>query len=491
MIIPERISRKKLKIAICVCAILILLALFIANSAALKMWFRSVLALFRPILIGLAIAYLLNPVFRFLEQRLFRSVHPLRLRRAISLLFSYLFLLLLIALIFVLIFPQLIASVRLFSTHYSSYLSAGIERYNRFLESLDSFLDRLHIKQNILHSSSSEELETYLSNLIQNTSAWTERAGALLEARNLGRIIGAARSTVGVIIDALFSFFISLYLLSTKEKRYAQIMKFRRALLSDRINTAVTHVCTVMDRAFGKFLEGKMLDSLIVGLITYVVLLIFRIPYPVLIAVIIGITNVIPFVGPVIGAIPTGLIVLLTEPAKVIPFLLIVLVIQQTDGHVIGPKILGNSNGMSSFCVLIALAVMGDLWGFWGMLLGVPLFAVVIELFRSFLEHRLHAKGLPSATENYYPPDSMVDPATDVQTSTEKNLRGFEKRILRLKALREQNLPLSKRQRLSLWFYEVGKKLSLFPPRSIKSEIQFAAEEAVRKRKSENQKQRG
>lgn len=487
----EKFSRKKLLTVISVCAVLILLALFIANSVALKAWFRSVLILFRPILIGLTIAYLLNPVFRFLEQRVFRSVHPLRLRRMLALFCSYLFLLFLIALLFVLIFPQLIASVRAFSANYSSYLAAGIERYNRFLESLDSFLGRLHLTQNLLHQSSAEEMETYLANLIRNTSSWTEQAGSLLESRNLGRILGAARSTFSVVIDVLFSFFISLYLLSTKEKRYAQVMKLRRALLSNRVNTAVTRICTVADRAFGKFLEGKMLDSLIVGLITYVVLLIFRIPYPVLIAAIIGITNIIPFVGPVFGAIPTGLIVLLTDPAKVIPFLLIVLVIQQTDGHIIGPKILGNSNGMSSFCVLIALAVMGDLWGFWGMLLGVPLFAMVIELFRSFLEHRLHAKGLPSATENYYPPDSMVDPALDVQSATEKNLRGFEKRILRLKTLQEQNLPLSRRQRSSLWFYEVGKKLSLFPERSIKAEVQFAAEEAVRNRKSENQKQRG
>lgn len=487
----EKISRKKLLITIGVCAVLILTVLFIVNSTALKTWLRSVLILFRPILIGLAIAYLLNPVFRFLERRVFRSVHPLRLRRAISLFFSYLFLLLLIALLFALIFPQLIASIRAFSAHYSSYLSAGIERYNRFLDSLNSFLGRFHVTQNLLQQSSAEEVETYLSNLIRNTTSWTEQTGSILESRNLGRVIGAARSTVNVIMDVLFSFFISLYLLSTKEKRYAQIMKLRRALLDDKVNAAVTRLCTVADRAFGNFLEGKMLDSLIIGLLTYVILLIFRIPYPVLLAAIIGITNVIPFVGPVIGAIPTALIVLLTEPGKVIPFLLIVLVIQQTDGHIIGPKILGSSNGISSFCVLIALAVMGDLWGFWGLLLGVPLFAMVIELFRSFLEHRLHAKGLPAATENYYPPDSMVEPARDVQSATEKNLRGYEKRVLRLKTVQERNQPLSKRQKFILWFYEVGKKISLFPERSIKAEIQFAAEEAVRKRKSENQKQRG
>lgn len=486
-----KFSRKKLLIMGCVYAVLILVVLYIANSAGIKAWLRSVLVLFRPILVGLVIAYLLNPVFRFFERRVFRSLHHLRLRRAISLLCSYLFLLLLFALLFALIFPQLIASARTFSAHYSSYLSAGIERYNRFLESTDSFLNRFHFSQNVLHKSSPEELEAYFSDLIRDTSKWSERAGIFLQSENLGRMLSAARSTLSIIIDILFSFFISLYLLSTKEKRYAQIMKLRRAMLSDRVNTVITRFCTVADRAFGNFLEGKMLDSLIIGLLTYVILLIFRIPYPVLLATIIGITNIVPFVGPVIGAIPTALIVLLTDPAKVIPFLLIVLAIQQTDGHIIGPKILGSSNGISSFCVLVAIAVMGDLWGFWGMLLGVPLFAMVIDLFSSFLEHRLHEKGLPAATENFYPPDSMVDPALDVQTSTEKNLRGFESRILRLKAAQERKQPLSRRQRLDLWFYEVGKKLSLFPQRSMKSEIQFAAEEAVRERKSENQKQRG
>ena len=163
-----------------------------------------------------------------------------------------------------------------------------------------------------------------------------------------------------------------------------------------------------------------------------------------------------------------------------IPFLLIVLVIQQIDGNIIGPKILGNSNGVSSLCVLIAITTMGSIWGLAGMILGVPLFATVIELAGDFLENRLRERGLPSSTENYYPADSMVKPAQDVQSSSEKSLHRFEKAALRLQRREERGETLNRRERFVLGFYRRALKLSMIPEVSAETLTQFATEEALR-----------
>ena len=153
------------------------------------------------------------------------------------------------------------------------------------------------------------------------------------------------------------------------------------------------------------------------------------VPYEILIAVIIGITDVVPIVGPFIGVIPSAIIILLTDPSKVIPFLLCILIVQQIDGNIIAPKILGENTGVSSLCVIIAISVMGSLWGLVGMVIGVPLFATVLELTSEFLDKRLKKKGLSTDAESYYAYD--IDPPPKEE---EGNLlqRMHRKKLLRL-----------------------------------------------------------
>ena len=476
----SRFTRKWLTIAGGILAALILLIFIIINSAAINRWLASVIRLFRPILIGLAIAYLLNPVFRFFERRALRNIHPLRLRRAISLVLSYLFLLLIFALLIVLIVPQLVSSIAAFAENYPTYLESAIERYNSAVDWIDRTLERFNASQTFLQQTTAEEINDYLNGWFRDTARLVDILRRLVSLDNAGGIIDAIGGVIAVVADIIFSFFISLYLLSTKEKRYAQIMKFRRALFADRTNAYITRVCTVADRSFGSFLEGKFFDSLIIGILTYVILVIFRIPYPLLNAAIIGITNIVPVIGPIFGAVPTAVIVLLTEPAKVIPFLIIVLAIQQLDGNIIGPKILGSSNGVSSLCVLIAITTLGNIWGLVGMLLGVPLFATVLDLFDTFLEERLRARGLPSATENYYPPDSPLNPTTDMQSGSEKSLRRFERKVLHLRILIARGEKISAWNKFVMWLYGKARKFSVIPEISAESLTQFAVEEAIR-----------
>lgn len=473
-------ARRRLIAVGIVLAIVILLIFTIINSNAVNSWFKSVLRLFRPILAGLIIAYLLLPVFRFFERRVFRKLHPLALRRSLALICSYLFLLLIIVLLFMLIVPQLLSGITTFLKNYQDYIKTSVEHYNGFIDWLNASLKKWNLSQNFLQTVTAEEINEYLRNLITDVNKLAEVLKQLIPSATPDNMLSAIAGTVTGITKSIFAFFISLYLLASKERVYAQTMKLRRALFTDRANARITRVCTVADRSFGSFLEGKLFDSLIIGVLTYLTLLIFRIPYPVLIAAIVGITNIVPIIGPIFGAIPSALIVAFEEPSKVFPVLLIILVIQQIDGNIIGPKILGSSNGVSSLCVLIAVMIMGKLWGFIGMLIGVPLFATVLDLLDTFSKDRLRAKGLPTTTENYYPPDSPLDPGTDMQSGSERSLRKWESKVLRLRNLQADGKKLSAGDRLLIWFYEKGRKLSVIPKISAEALAQFAAEEAIR-----------
>jgi predicted PurR-regulated permease PerM len=195
----------------------------------------------------------------------------------------------------------------------------------------------------------------------------------------------------------------------------AQFAKFRRAMFKEKSDKRIEEIITLTDKSFGGFIYGKILDSLVIGILTFILLAIFDVsPYNMLIATFVGITNVIPVFGPFIGAIPSFFVVLISNPEKAFLFLILILIIQQLDGNVIGPKILGDNTGVSSLCVIVAIAICSAMWGVIGMIVGVPIFAVAIELVKRFLESRLSAKGEPTDTEHYYPADAVGNAEMDV-----------------------------------------------------------------------------
>ena len=193
----------------------------------------------------------------------------------------------------------------------------------------------------------------------------------------------------------------------------------RRIYIGDKFNESITRFVSIADRSFGGFLRGKLLDSCIVGCLVYVACLIFKIPYAILVAVIVGITDIVPVIGPFVGVIPTAIIILLTDPVKVLVFLISILVIQQIDGNIIAPKILGENTGVSSLCVLISILVMGDLMGLVGMVLAVPLFATMIELGKLWIDKQLTAKGLSGDLDDYYAADAFPDLTADEEKPSE------------------------------------------------------------------------
>ena len=216
-------------------------------------------------------------------------------------------------------------------------------------------------------------------------------------------------------MDLILGLFIAFYILSSKEKRVAQIKKFRAAFFSEERNEKISDVIHLVDRTFGGFIKGVMLDALAVGIVTFIMLTICNVSeYNLLISAICAVTNIIPVFGPFIGAIPSAFIVLISNPEKFFLFIFLVLVIQQIDGNILCPMIQGNNTGVSSLSVLIAITVMGGFFGLGGMIIGVPVFAVMIELGKRAIEARLQKKGMATDTIAYYADNAIGNAEEDV-----------------------------------------------------------------------------
>ena len=243
-----------------------LVLLMIAFYREINVWLSAIVDIFSPVILGLVFAYLLNPLFRLFERRVFYRVYPSGARRAISLLLSYIVAILLIGLIVLLILPQLVSTLMSVVSNYQSYIDGTIATINGMIERINGIIfNFFHVKNALGHIDASI-ISTLFNNIMQEITeeipALTDKAGSFLS--------GAT--------DVIFAIFISIYLLASKEKRYSQVMKFRNAIFSDKVNQRITKICTTANNLFGKFVEGRLLDSLIVGVLTYVVISIFQIP---------------------------------------------------------------------------------------------------------------------------------------------------------------------------------------------------------------------
>ena len=212
---------------------------------------------------------------------------------------------------------------------------------------------------------------------------------------------GALNFLIG-IKDFILGLIVSVYLLLSKENLLAQIKKMTLAIFPKRTCQRIFNVYHKSNKMFIGFISGKIIDSIIIGILCFIIMRIIGINYSVLISLIIGVTNIIPFFGPFIGAIPSAMLVFFDDPRDVIPFLIFILILQQFDGNILGPRILGDSTGLPAFWVLFAIFLGGGLFGFTGMLLGVPTFALIYALFRDFIENNLKNKRLPTETKAYY-----------------------------------------------------------------------------------------
>ena len=353
-----------------------------------------------PFIYGAVIAYLLKPVCNTIEAFLRRFI-PEKMKgliNALSVTFTILFGLLLIYALCMMIIPQLITSVT--TLYYTA--QANITKFMYWANHLE-FIEKNEQIMELLNSAYAA-LNTNLDTWIKNT--------LLPSMQNI--LSGAALGVLNVVVvlkNLIIGIIVAVYMLASRKRFVQQGKMVLYSVVKPRWASLITEEVKYADRMFGGFINGKILDSAIIGLLCYIGCLIFKFPSALLVSVIIGVTNVIPFFGPFIGAIPATLLILIQNPIKALWFVLFVLVLQQVDGNIIGPKILGNTTGLSSFWVLFAILLFGGLWGFAGMIVGVPLFAVIYDVIKKLVIHGLQRNQELTLLNSYH--DQFGDPTDD------------------------------------------------------------------------------
>lgn len=368
-------------------------------------FWKNLGVILQPITIGVVLAYLLNPVMTFVEHWCNKFFQPRmknkrraeKLSRAIGIVGALVFLIGIIVLLLAAIIPSVVNSIQSVVTNFQS-------EANQLMEWVDDFMkgdSEIATMVSNAMESASEAIQKFLKNDIMTT------AQTYITSITSGVYYG-----VKFFINILVGLIVSVYVLASKEKFAGQAKKILYATFKPVRANVILETIRKSNEIFGGFISGKILDSAIIGVLAYIVLSIMKMPDTILVAVIIGVTNVIPFFGPFIGAVPSFLIIVLQNPVQGLYFLIFVFILQQIDGNIIGPKILGDSTGLSSFWVVFAIMIFGGLWGFVGMLLGVPIMAVIYYVAQRTVSYFLRKRGLTDATDDYIELE-RVDKATN------------------------------------------------------------------------------
>ncbi len=348
----------------------------------------ALLSILQPVTIGLVLAYLVSPIVNFEERHLLplflgkmKSEKKSRKTvRAISVAGALIFVGIIIGILLQMVIPELYRSI-------NGMIDTMPRQVNSFMEWISAYINE--------ESELSGYLEMALTKVTEFFENWA-KTDFLPQTRNLiagltSGVIIAVRMLFNVIIGII----LSIYILMSKEALIGQSKQIVYALFSGKKANTIVHTVHKCNEIFGGFISGKILDSLIIGILCFICLYFMKMPYSVLVSVIVGVTNVIPFFGPYLGAVPSTILIMLADPIKGLYFVIFILVLQQVDGNIIGPKILGDSTGLSSFWVVFAILVGGGILGVPGMIVGVPLLAVVFYMIRNILDYVMEKKDLP------------------------------------------------------------------------------------------------
>ena len=347
-----------------------------------------------PFIYGGVVAYLLRPMCNFYERSL-SGVLPKGAKRMANPIAVALSLLTGIALVYALIImiaPQLYESI------YSLWISIP-DKIRQFVQWATVRFGDEEVVTQILTL-----FERNSDSVYQQLEAWAKEILSPY-LTGLSSIVSGVGSSLVKIFKFLYNLLIGLivacYLLASRKRFARQSVLVVRSLLKPRWADLCLNEVAFVDRTFGGFIDGKLLDSAIIGVLCYIGCVIFRFPYALLVSALIGVTNVIPFFGPFIGAVPATLLIMIENPIKGLWFIVFVLLLQQLDGNVIGPKILGDRTGLSSFWVLFAIVLFAGLWGVVGMVVGLPLFAVIYDIVKKLVRRGLTRKGQEQLWDQY------------------------------------------------------------------------------------------
>ena len=377
--------------------------LLIINLDDIFSGFMFMLSVLKPVIYGAIIAYLLNPLTKMYYRLLLKgyekkgkspSDKTVRIMESMTIVFALLTGVLIIAILCWLVIPQLITTViSLIETvpsqanDYYNYITDKIQS-NKYIASRmqDTALQATKYMDNIMNN----DLFPWLkSELLPNLNIYAKQ------------FANGVMSFINVLYNLFIGIIVAIYLLKGKRVFAAQSKKITYGVCRKKTADTIIHYVRISNNMFSGFISGKIVDSTIIGIICFVLMTIFRMPYALLVSVIVGVTNVIPVFGPYIGAIPSALLILLVSPVQALYFIILVAILQQVDGNIIGPAILGESTGLSAFWVLFSILFFGGFWGIVGMLVGCPLFAVIYTIAKDFINYCLEKRKLSTDTQTY------------------------------------------------------------------------------------------
>lgn len=345
--------------------------LAVANLTSIRAHLSNVLDILSPFLAGFAIAFLLNAPVEFFRQKVYGR---LRGSKALAILTVYLLATAVLAVLVQLVLPQVIRSVELFVYNVPYYLS-------NLNDLSQEVISRLHLDSRVVGS------------LVDTYDDLVRQAGDTLYRRlpdlfNLGVALGSG------VISGFTALIASIYMLYSKENLIRLMKRLVYAFVSTGKARVFLSYCRKSNQIFSAFINGKIIDSAIIGMLCFFLSCLLKIPFAILVSVIVGVTNIIPFFGPIVGAVPCLMILLIVEPFSALRFVVLIVALQQFDGNILGPKILGDSTGLSPLLVLVAIVAGGGLFGFLGMVLGVPTCAVLYSILRDVTAHKLRQRGV-------------------------------------------------------------------------------------------------
>lgn len=355
---------------------------------------KEIGVILQPIIMGLAFAYLLNPMVTWIERKILPLLQgkmkserkAYSLARNVGVLISLLVTVAVVILLLNMIIPELYKSIRDMIISLPGQMNEAM-----------AYMEQHAINDSAISGTFRKVLENGAASL--ETWLRSDLIGQINQM--MSSLTSGVISVFSTLFNIAVGLIVSVYVLTTKEKFVGQCKKITYALFEKERANTILQITRKSNEIFGGFVIGKIIDSIIIGIICFVVLSILKMPYTLLVSVVVGVTNVIPFFGPFIGAIPSIILILLAEPIKGLYFMIFILLLQQFDGNILGPKILGNSTGLSSFWVVFSILLGGGLFGFVGMVMGVPTFAVLYYLVNMFVEKKLEKKKLPMASDAF------------------------------------------------------------------------------------------
>ena len=349
------------------------------NISYLWTFIKYIIAIFMPFIIGAMMAFVLNVLLNVVENKLFKKLNKKntktwkKLKRPVSLVTTFIIIIAIIALILGLIIPQLKNTVELFTENFDSYKTQSVE-----------LLEKVGIEKKTINK---------LNNNIENIQEEATKYISKNSDKIMQTTVGVATTVAGTVTTIVLGMVFAIYILLKKEDLTRQFKKLARAYLPEKRQTTLKEISTLSNKTFGNFVSGQCIEALIIGLLCFIGMLILQIPYAPTIAVLVGFTALIPVFGAFIGTAIGAFLILMVDPTKALIFIIFIIILQQIEGNLIYPKVVGNSVGLPGIWVMVAVTVGASIGGILGMLLSVPVCSILYSILRTDVNNRIDQKN--------------------------------------------------------------------------------------------------